>query len=595
MGVVRYISDKLTNLVANLGTPRDKSFATTYDIPLLTDDQLVNAYRGAWLPKKIIDIPALDAFRNWRQWQATKEQISAIEAEEKRLDVRGKLLEAMTRARLFGGAAVFIGTGESNPMMPLNPEALAKGGIKHLTVMNRRVLTCGDIETDPISPLYGKPQDYTIGTKTGTVNIHPSRLIVFIGAPHPDPELSSGTDRGWGDSVLLSILEQIKQADGTSANIASLVFEAKIDVIRIPGFMEGLADPNYERTVLERLRLAMMAKGINGALLLDKEEEYEQKSASFASLTDVLMSFLQLVSGAADIPVTRLLGQSPAGMSATGESDTRNYYDRIKSTQELIVTPATSVLDECLIRSALGSRPKELHYTWNSLWQSTKKEVTDIGKVTADTIKTIADTGLIPDQALQAAAVNMLVESGVMPGLEAAMDEFGSELPDDEDVKASVIPKAEKELIEDAQPRTLYVHRRVQNVAEIAAWAASQGISDLRDELHVTVAYSSQPFDWIKAGNAREWAENGRDQLFIPEGGPRAVEPLGGMTAVLLFASSQLCWRHEEIIRAGASHDYSEYTPHISLTKAPLNLASVEPYRGRIVLGPEIFEELKED
>jgi phage-related protein (TIGR01555 family) len=595
MGVIRYLGDRLTSLVANLGTPRDKAATTFYTMPAITDEELVNAYRGAWLPRKIVDIPALDACRNWRLWQAEKEQISAIEAEEKRLGVRAKIVEAMTKARLHGGAAVYIGTGDADPMQPLRPESIARGGIKHLTVMNRRVLTAGDVETDPVSPLYGLPKYYRIGSSTGQVDIHPSRLVVFIGNPHPDQDMATGVDRGWGDSVLLAILEAIKHADGTSGNIASLIFEAKIDVIRIPGFMEGLADPAYERVVLERLRLAMMAKGINGALLLDKDEEYEQKSASFAGLTDVLMAMLQLVSGAADIPLTRLLGQSPGGLNATGDSDTRNYYDRIRSMQELIVTPAMAVLDECLIRSALGARPPEMHYTWNSLWQSTNKERADIGKVTADTIKVLADTGLIPDQALAAAAVNMLIETGVMPGLEAAMDEFGSELPDEKDVAASATPKAETKAIEDAAPRTLYVCRKVQNVAEIAAWAASQGITDLGDDLHVTVAYSRQPFDWIKAGNAREWAENGRDQLFIPEGGPRAVEPLGGMTAVLLFASTQLCWRHEEIIRAGASHDYPEYTPHISLTKTPLDLASVEPYRGRIVLGPEIFEELKED
>lgn len=80
----------------------------------------------------------------------------------------------------------------------------------------------------------------------------------------------------------------------------------------------------------------------------------------------------------------------------------------------------------------------------------------------------------------------------------------------------------------------------------------------------------------------------------IPEGGPRAVEPLGGMSAVILFASSQLVWRHKGIIRAGGPHNFEDYTPHISLTKAPIDLYKVEPYRGRIVLGPEIFKTLDE-
>ena len=62
------LADGLQNLVANLGTPRDKAAHSQYMIPMLSDAEGENAYRGSWLPRKIIDIPALDAARNWRGW-----------------------------------------------------------------------------------------------------------------------------------------------------------------------------------------------------------------------------------------------------------------------------------------------------------------------------------------------------------------------------------------------------------------------------------------------------------------------------------------------------------------------------------------------
>lgn len=602
MRALRAIGDGLVNLVANLGTGRDKAAHTAYGPPMLTEQDAVNAYRSAWLPRKIVDIPAMDACRKWRSWNAESEQVSALEAEEARLGLRGKLLECFIKARLFGGAALYIGTGENDPSKPLNPERIQMGGLRHVNVLTKRVLAAGELDRDAESPRYGLPAFYTLSTGARHVDIHPSRLVILRGAELPDAELTPH-EAGWGDSVLTAIYDEIRRADSTSANIASLVFEAKVDVIGIPDFMTKLADPEGERQILDRLRLAMMAKGINGALLKDSLETYEQKTAEFGSLRDVLLAFMQLVSGAADIPVTRLLGQAPGGLNASGESDIRNYYDRIQSIQELELQPALEVLDECLIRSALGARPPEVFYAWRSLWQTTDKERADIGKTTAESIKIISETRLIPEDVLSKVAVNMLTESGTAPGLESEMLDWHAENPegidpDGEDARAAATPDADvraRDAVVDAAPRTLYVRRDVRNVAEIRAWAEAQGIPDLGDDLHVTVVYSRQPFDWVKAGNAREWNEDGRDTLTIAEGGPRAVEPLGNMKAVLLFASSQLAWRHEEIVRAGASHDFPDYTPHISLTKSPVDLSKVEPYRGRILLGPEIFEEIRED
>lgn len=425
MGVLQYVGDTLRNLVANLGTPRDKAAGSHYAAPCYSDEQLFNAYRGAWLPRKVVDVPALDACRKWRDWQAENDQITAIEAEEDRLGVQAKVLDALTKGRLFGGAAIYIGTGETDVLQPLKPESLAKSGLQHLTVLTRRQLKAGELETDPLSELYGRPKLYTLSGATGTVDIHPSRLVLFTGNGMPDPEMA-GQSFGWGDSVLTSVFEAIRNADSTAANVASLVFEAKIDVINIPNLMQHMADPGHRSALLDRFALAATAKGINGTLILDTEEVYTQKSANFASLTDVLMAFVQLVAGAADIPVTRLLGQSPAGMNSTGESDLRNYYDRVQAMQELILSPAMRVLDDCLIRSALGSRPAEVHYVWSSLWQTTASERAEIGKKSADTIKALSETRLFADEALSAAAANMLIELGVMPGLEAAIEEFGA-------------------------------------------------------------------------------------------------------------------------------------------------------------------------
>jgi hypothetical protein len=66
----------------------------------------------------------------------------------------------------------------------------------------------------------------------------------------------------------------------------------------------------------------------------------------------------------------------------------------------------------------------------------------------------------------------------------------------------------------------------------------------------------------------------------------------------LCFASSDLNYRNWRARDAGCSWEYEDYIPHISVASAPSNpadLKTIEPYRGPIELGPEIFQEIEED
>lgn len=603
--VLKQVNDGLASAIAGLGTERDKAASVYYADALVDQQQLVAAYRTAWLPRKIVDIPALDSCRAWRAWQAKNGQIEKIEAEEKRLGVQSKVLEARKKARLFGGAAIYIDLGD-DASQELKPDAVKAGGIRFLTVLSPKQLQPGEIETDPLSPLYGRPKDYSIvaGT-TAQVKVHPSRLVIFIGNEMPDKDITSGATFAWGDSILTSVMEAVKQADATSANIASLVFEANVDVVTMEGLMAYVGTPDGERKITERYRIAAAGKGINRMLILDGNEKYERKSASFATLPDLMDRFFQNVSGAADIPMTRLFGMSPGGLNASGESDLRNYYDRIASAQTLEMQPAMNVLDECLIRSATGQRDADIHYVWNPLWQLSEKDKADVFKTKADAARVIAGNGgtaepLMSVDALSDALVTELVEDGALSGLEAAVKKHGALSEQEDDDVVDVIPANTNDPLvqqqrriaaNDAVPRSLYIQRKVKNAAAIIAWAKSQGFETTlpADDLHVTIALSRTPVDWMKVGES--WAP----ELKVGPGGPRLMEKFGEAT-VLLFTANELRWRHEGVIEAGGSTEHDEYQPHITLSYAfNGDLSKIQPYQGEIVLGPELFSEVRED
>lgn len=418
------LADSIKNFIAELGTARDKASGSFYTGDRILPEQLVTAYRHNWLPMKVVNIPADDSVRNWRNWQAEQDQITAIEAEETRLQLKAKVLEADTIARLFGGGALLVIIKNEGLDIPLSPERVKKGDISHLIVLNQYQLTPDLPVLDVMDPLFGRPEFYRLQREGLDIRIHHSRLCFFTGTPLRTTEIIPLETIGWGDSVLQSTFDACKKADTALSIVISLMFEAKVDVLGIPNLSQLMGDENSRSLLVRRVELAAQLKGNNGMLVRDAEETFETKSIAFNGLNDLTNTMLQACAGAADIPATRLLGRSPGGLNSTGESDMRNYYDSIKARQTLNIGPALALFDQCLIKSALGTLPPDIHYVWAPLWQATESERSENGKRVADTIKTLNDTGLIPPDAMSKAAVNMLTEWGVAPGLDQIMGEL---------------------------------------------------------------------------------------------------------------------------------------------------------------------------
>lgn len=618
--------DTLTNLISGMGTSKDKSIFTRYAFTELGVDQLDAAYRSDWIARKVIDIPAFDATRAWREWQADKDQITALEDVEKTMQLQPKLLLGLQRARLYGGAALILGVDQGLETEELDLETVKKDSLKYVHVVSRHEITAGDLELDIRSPYFGEPKYYESISPAANLRLHPSRVVRLIGAPILDRTRTNG----WGDSIIQVVNDAIHSAGIVAGGVAALVQEAKIDVIRVPGLMDNIANADYEGRLKKKFGLAAQAKSLYQMLLLDKDEEWQRVTANFASLPDVLQMYLLIASGAADIPATRMLGQSPAGMSSTGESDIRNYYDRVSADQKVILTPALNRLDEVLIRSTLGSRPPELHYVWASLWQLDETQKATIAAQKAAVFKSDVDAGLIPGDVLREARINQLIEDGTYPGLEQIIDDFEVEngsmaeaVQAEAEAAAALAPKlgtgpafnpglpkpthaavaadamTSRITGRDAKPKTLYVRRDVINADDIIAWATDQGIPGVIDgsDMHVTVAFSRQPVDWIKVGSVGTWGQDEDGVMKIPPGGARMLDLLGPEQDVLalLFNSSDLTYRWCQIKEAGATWDWQDYQPHITIAKVAVGEFAVidfEPYRGPIVLGPEIFEEI---
>lgn len=592
--------DGLKNIMAGRGTSIDRSVQTFWHFVQKSAQQIGAAYRGSWLIAKIVDLPALDMVREGREWEADEAEIEKIEATERRLKVWPTLLEALVLARL-GGGAVLLGTNARDLAEPLR-----KGEkLLYLKAVSRHRLTPGAMDFDPGSETFDEPQFFTLSGRGTNDRIHASRLLIFRGERVPDLLGNLTEADWWGDSVIDRVDRAVKDAQTVSEGFAGLVDEAKLDVYRIQGLAERMLQPGGEAKLRDRFETTAMGKSNWRGIYLDKEDEWETRQLTWTGMPEMVRAYLAIVAGAADIPATRLLGKSPDGMNATGESDLKNYWSMIATGQEMTLRPQLEKLDAVLLPTA-GVKA-DIYWTFSPLDTPSEKELADIEKVEAETAQVYANSGTVPMPALEKSVQQRMIDSGRWPVLgdelaklpeDAGEGDEGDLLTEAERQAALLAPEDKRRAANDAKPRTLYVQRKLLNAAELIRWAKAQGFETTlpADDMHVTVLFSRTAVDWMKMGSP--WSEDTKGELTVPPGGARIVEPLGDKGAVvLLFNASALSWRHEEMVRNGASHDFDEYQPHVTITYAgsDVDLTDVEPYRGELRFGPEIFEELDDD
>lgn len=438
--------DGLQNIVANIGTDKDKVSAHSWFVRQRSNIELESIYRAGWMGRKIIDIPTSDMTRKWRQWTGEQSFIDKVSDVEKKFGIRQKVTEAKRWARLYGSSAIIIGASPrlGKPDEPLDIKRMSESDLQYLHVEIAPYLTIREWCTDITSERFGKPEIYYYQPlrHAGTmdpgavstlahVRVHATRVIPFSGMPLPVFASFQGTY--WGDSIFTSLEDTLNTAGSATAVIASLLMEAKTDVIKTD--LSGIGTKEGEDRIQRRFSLAMMLKSINNTVLMGNDEDWQQKTLNFSGLPDIHIRLMQEISGAARIPLTRFLGQTPTGLNNSGEGDLRNYYDDISQSQEDEIRPQLERLDALLFASNGIQLPKDAGFTFTPLWQESEDQKATTQLKKAQATKIYLESGLIDTETLGRAVESQLVEDGVYPGLEAALkDEAGMDKePEDVD------------------------------------------------------------------------------------------------------------------------------------------------------------------
>lgn len=298
------------------------------------------------------------------------EEIRRIEIYLRRDGTWQKLQQALFWKRLFGGAGIVIMDGR-DPSTPLRIDDINQDTPLDFYVADNWELSntaMGASEMNKIDWLSDTP--FTLQGHS----IHKSRVILFRGKEIPPLYRSVG--RGWGMSILETLVRTLNKGIKNENVIFELLDESKMDIFSFYGLNDALQDENATDAITKRVQYASMVKNYMKALLLDAEDTYQQKQIHFNGLADLKIDSRVDMAADARITMNKLYGTSPAGFNS-GEADRETYADTVEAEIRIPSEAAIIRILEVVGRKVLG-KTLDFDIEWKPLIRTTEYEMEKI-------------------------------------------------------------------------------------------------------------------------------------------------------------------------------------------------------------------------
>lgn len=397
--------DAFVNFAARLGLGSDnQSSYAGYSFTPITRNrmQLDLAYRGSWICRMAVRAIADDMTREGITLGSDMDpELSdkMYTAFNKKFMIWDKLVEAISWGRLYGGAGAIILIDGQDMSTPLKIDTVAPGQFCGILPVDRWMISPSlfDLVTDLKSPDLGLPKYYDTmydAPAAPRQKVHHSRFIRFEGDDLPYYQRLS--ENLWGLSVLEPIFDRIMAFDSATTGTAQLVYRAHLRTYGIKGLRSIIAKGGAMLdAVYQQVDMMRMWQSNEGITLMDGEDKFEASQYAFGGLDSVLVQMGQQISGALQIPLIRLFGQSPTGFNSTGESDLRIYYDGVRTQQERRLRPPLEKLIRIIAKSEAVVLPDNFNFEFVPLWQMTTEQKSAVNAQTTGAILQAFETGAI--------------------------------------------------------------------------------------------------------------------------------------------------------------------------------------------------------
>lgn len=414
--------DSFNNFGAQLGVGADNLLSQgTYNInPITRNRTLIEyCYRGSWVCRAVVNVLADDMTREGIDIKSEMDpdEVDELAGGMEDMQIMPSFNEWIKWGRLYGGCIAVLLIDGQDFATPLRIDSIGKGQFKGLAVMDRWMISPDwSAPITDMGPNLGRPSFYEavpglVGFPQG--RIHYSRCIRYEGIAIPYYQRL--TENGWGLSVLEPLWDRLLSFDSATLGAAQLAFKAHLRTLRMEGLRNAIAAGGKAMDgIVKNVEFIRKYQSVEGLTVLDMKDEFEVHTYTFAGLPDVIDRMASQVSGAAEIPLMRLMGEAPTGLNNDGSGVMRGYYDKVKSEQSARMRPGVGLVLECAHRSIFGIPTEDsFGFDFRSLWQLDEKEKAEVAQSVTTSVTTAFSAGVID----QPTALKELRESSDITGV----------------------------------------------------------------------------------------------------------------------------------------------------------------------------------
>ncbi|MGG2139983.1 anti-CBASS protein Acb1 family protein [Symbiopectobacterium sp. RP] len=332
--------------------------------------------------------------RNWIEVKSKKgdkdpaidEMIQALD----KYDVKRLMHEAVRQDSMFGVAHIFIdvgATGEelSKPIF-LDPRKITKGSLKGLRVVDPTWVYPAMYNTRwPLREGFYKPQAWFVMGDT----VDESRFMDIVSRPVPDilkPSYNFG-----GLSLTQLMEDYVTDWRDARKNVIKILRTLRMRALKTD--MDArLKEPG---AFDKRIRLFTQYQDNFGIWALDNAEDLLHQQTSLSELSGLLSNYQDQLCMPARITNLKLLGNAPAGLNASGDSELATWHETVSGYQDGEMRRPLENIFKLVQLSEFGAINENIYFEFCPLDEISEKESAEITKIRVETVAVAADSQLV--------------------------------------------------------------------------------------------------------------------------------------------------------------------------------------------------------